>query len=127
MDSTVALPSNAMNPQVTDESAAITKNHEQIERITYLASLVSRFEDVDAMLDTLRSVTATWNKSAPLSTENAQKLQDLERDLKNYLITKDQVRAFTAESLEQQLKNRGRSGGLMGRSYLNVLEVLGLS
>ncbi len=81
----------------TDEQAT--------EKVTYLASLVSNINDVDPMLDTLREITASRKPNEPLqlSGEERARLQQLESQLSEYLISKDPVRAFTPESLQAKL------------------------
>lgn len=76
-----------------------------IERITYLASLVSNASDVDPMMDTLREVTAHQTPNQPIQLSNEEKalLQQLDSQLIDYLTTKDPVRAFTPESLQAKL------------------------
>ena len=92
--------------QEVDSSVQTKQDREQIDRITYLSSLVSKFEDVDPMMDVLRSITASWDGSTPLDAVDSRKLQALEQSLKDYLVHKDPLRAFTAESLEQQLSSK---------------------
>jgi hypothetical protein len=80
--------------------------HQAIEKVTYLASLVSNRLDVDPMLDTLRAITSRFNAGdeIKLTNEERQRLEQLEAQLAEYLITKDPVRSFTAESLSKQLE-----------------------
>lgn len=76
-----------------------------IEKLTYLSSLVSNVRDVDPMLDTLRDVTASRDpQQSQLSDEQRAQLQQLERQLNDYLLTKDPVRAFTPESLQAKVE-----------------------
>ncbi len=89
-------------PQDTN-TAKIKQDRDQIERVTYLASLASNYQAIDAMMDALRSVTADWDGTSPLSSAQTDRLRDLEGRLTQYLITKDPVRTFTADSLAKQL------------------------
>ncbi len=86
------------------------KAHEQIDRIVYLASLTSKFDEVDPMMDDLRSITASWDGQSALESSQARRLNELEARLKQYLITSDPVRTFTTESLSQQLADHGGKG-----------------
>lgn len=72
-----------------------------IERVTYLASLVSDIRAVNPMLETLRFITAqhAQEPQPTLSTEEQAQLRRLEVQLSEYLLTKDPVRAFSRESL----------------------------
>lgn len=127
MEATTAaapLPATPLQASQPDQDG-IARSRAQIDRITYLASLASRFEDIDPLMDTLRGVTATWDSAQPLQPAELQKLQTLESELKTYLITKDPVRAFTAESLEQKLEERAARGGKHKATYLNIPAVLG--
>lgn|GEM_PF-976767 len=77
-----------------------------IERITYLASLVSNLQAVDSKLDTLRVITARVGAGNQISLGESERSQllVLENDLKNYLVTSDPVRSFTAEKLQRRLE-----------------------
>jgi len=77
-----------------------------IERVTYLASLASRLEDVDPMMDALRSVTVRWHQSEQMSPNDQAALEGLERKLKDYLLHSDPLRNFTPQSLEQRLQDQ---------------------
>src|SRR5688572_17658278 len=89
-------------PQETN-TAKIKQDREQIERVTYLASLASNYQAIDGMMDALRSVTAIWDGTSPLPDAHTDRLRDLEGRLTQYLITKDSVRTFTSDSLARQL------------------------
>ncbi len=84
----------------------VDQDRQLIDTIVYLSLLASKHEDIDSMMDTLRFVTARWNGKQPLEDKDRQALVGLEDDLKDYLITKDPLRDFTAESLEVRLKKR---------------------
>jgi len=83
----------------------------RIDRIIYLASLVSNKNEIDHYLDKLRLITS--KASDTINAEDEKTLATLERDLRNYLITLEPLRAFTAESLEQQLYERLQAGKLI--------------
>lgn len=82
-------------------------NNEQvsqlIERIVYLTSLASRRQDVEQFADTLSMITARWSKNEAMSEGDQKQLQSLEDEIKLYLVTKDPLRSFTLESLEQRV------------------------
>lgn len=75
-----------------------------IEQVTYTASLVSHPEEVDAALDPLRSITSRVNPSASLSQNDKEKLVSVQKQLEEYLVTKEKLRFFTRESLQIQIE-----------------------
>lgn len=77
-----------------------------IDRITYLASLASEGKVIDPMLDSLRRITAAWDNSQPLEKPARAQLARLESEIKDFLITKDPLRSFTAEDLEDRVRLR---------------------
>lgn len=72
-----------------------------IERIVYLASLVSEPHSVQSTLDKLRTITANSAQSSP---EGTKALRSIEAELEDYLIHKEQLRSFTPESLQQNIE-----------------------
>jgi hypothetical protein len=77
----------------------------KIDRIIYLCQLASVPAKVDVLMNTLRTITARWDGGAPLPVEDINKLEQLETDLRHYLIYYDPLRKFTPESLEQRVAN----------------------
>jgi len=76
---------------------------ELVDRIVYTASLASNFQDIDAILEPLREVTAVFDISKPLPAEAEQRLLGVQRQLENYLVTEERLRQFTPESLALQI------------------------
>lgn len=76
-----------------------------VERVVYLASLVSNKNTIDPMMDTLRFITSRHGAGQTLTLTNEERLnlKALESQLSNYLVTQDPVRAFTPESLTAKL------------------------
>jgi hypothetical protein len=74
-----------------------------VENITYLASLASSREEIDADLDTLRLITSKYQPGRSFSASEVSSLQTLHTRLKHHLIHEDPVCAFTKESLEQKV------------------------
>src|SRR5882724_1322897 len=72
-----------------------------VERIIYLASLVSEPHDVDTTLDKLRVVTATGTQQ---SLEGRKTLEVIQSELEDYLVHKERLRSFTEETLRTNLK-----------------------
>jgi hypothetical protein len=84
----------------------------RIDRITYLASLVSDKNEIDQYLDKLRLITSRTNTAA-LSATDAKTLAGLEQELRSYLIHKEPLRSFTPGTLEQHLYERLQAGRLI--------------
>ena len=96
--------------------------HALIDRILYLASLASKRQDVDPMLDTVRDVTSRWNGDAPLAAADESKLKDLEIQMKHYLVTRDPLRSFTIDSLERRVVGKAKDSPRNGvNSFLATI------
>lgn len=113
------IPVADMNEQI--EYAK--QRHAQIDRIIYLASLASKPDDIEPMMDDLRVITATWDGKSFLDQSQERRLDVLEVRLKQYLIASDPLRTFTEESLNQQLASHEGRGklGLASRSLMVIL------
>ena len=74
-----------------------------VDHITYLASLVSSEEVVDVDLDKLRLVTSSYQPGHSFSPAEVDTLQELRAKLEHHLVYEDPVRAFTQESLDQEV------------------------
>jgi hypothetical protein len=74
-----------------------------VENITYLASLASSREEIDADLDTLRLITSKYQPGQSFSATEVGSLQTLHARLEHHLIYEDPVCVFTKESLEQKI------------------------
>ncbi len=98
--------------QPASNEEGLRQAREQIDHITYLASLASRRDEVDVMMDTLRRVTAKWNGTGPLEDADQHSLATLEHDLKEYLVRTDPLRSFTLETLEQRVQSHNTRKGL---------------
>lgn len=72
-----------------------------IDRITYLASLVSEPSGVDPMLDKLRVVTAKPTQPSP---EDIEALKSVQSQLEDYLVHREGLRSFTKESLHMNIE-----------------------
>lgn len=94
----MGLPSAAANTIKTDGTRLI-------DRIVYIASLATNRTEIDPYLDVLRSITARSKlEEIQLSEANKNALNGLESQLKNYLVSREKVRLFTAESLDLQIE-----------------------
>ncbi|HEX7963140.1 MAG TPA: hypothetical protein VF466_00970 [Candidatus Saccharimonadales bacterium] len=72
-----------------------------IDRVIYLASLASDPRGVDTTLDKLRLLTAKGTKP---SAQDIGELQSIEAELEDYLLHKERLRSFTAESLRANME-----------------------
>lgn len=78
--------------------------NERINRIIYLASLVSDSIQINEYLDPLREFTARRESpNEPLSPSEDAMLTVLESKIRDYLLVKEPLRSFTPETLEQRL------------------------
>ncbi len=89
-------------------SVVTNQDRQLVDRILYLGSLASRRQDIDPLMDTLRVVTASWNPVQPLSASQDRQLKELEKKLKDYLVTLDPLRSFTYETLEKRLMEQAQ-------------------
>lgn len=74
-----------------------------IDSILGVASLASRPNDIDSILDGLRGVTAAMRPGEALSEAQIRILVDVYMQLERYLTTADPLRVFTREELEARL------------------------
>lgn len=72
-----------------------------IDRISYLASLVSEPQTVDTTLDKLRLITSRTSRP---TAQDVQTLKSIETDLEDYLIHKERLRTFTKASLRANIE-----------------------
>lgn len=98
---------------------------ELIDTDVYLAALASNPHDIDPMLDTLRQVTANVSVTKKLTEDQKAALLNLRHDLENYLVTKEQMRVFTPESLSLQLEHQ-KTGGNTRHAMVLLGIVLGI-
>jgi len=97
---------------------------ELIERIVYTASLVTHPEEVNALLDPVRLATAHLRDGqGSLSGTDRQKLLATQRQLEEYLITRERLRSFTPETLRIQIEQHMR-GDANRKSRLQVVGVV---
>lgn len=92
-----------------------------IDRIIQLTRLCSDPKAIDPMLDSLRLITANWDRVSPLKSDDVARLQQLEKALTAYLITEDPLRKFTPGTLETHLKTEPTSGERAKRGLITIL------
>ena len=74
---------------------------ELIDRISYLASLVSEPKTVDITLDKLRIITSQTSQP---SAQDIQTLESIQAELEDYLINKERLRTFTKATLRANVE-----------------------
>ncbi len=72
-----------------------------IDRIAYLASLVSEPSTVDTTLDKLRIITS---RTSNPTTQDVQTLKVIQTELEDYLVHKERLRTFTKASLRANIE-----------------------
>lgn len=92
-----------------------------IDRIVQLARLCSDRKAIDPLLDSLRVVTANWDRVSPLKPDDIARLEKLEENLRIYLLTKDPLRKFTADTLEAHIKTGATSKVRARRGLITTL------
>lgn len=98
-------------------------DQQAIDRVTYMASLASKADDVDPMLDTLRGITSKQAEGEPLALQASERqaLVKLEADLSDYLTTRDPLRSFTKESLKATVDKHFKFADPAFRARLHVI------
>lgn len=84
--------------------ADIRDDRQLVDRILFLRSLTTKSPEVDSMMEALIVVTGHWKAGTALSIRDRGALDELEAKLKHHVLTVDPAHAFTAESLEQHLR-----------------------
>lgn len=73
-----------------------------VDIVVYAANLVSQPQQIDNLLETVRSITSNSNAQA-LSDDDQSNLQQTYLAIEDYLVNKEPVRTFTKESLRQMI------------------------
>lgn len=72
----------------------------------YLASLASNAKEIESYIRPLRELKRLRSKDDTLTPEEEEVLDRIENSIKQYLLTSEHLRSFTAETLEQHLYER---------------------
>lgn len=99
-----------------------TDDQKLVDSVFYLSSLASESKEIDPMLDTLRDVTSDWDGVSALSDEKRGALEGLIAELKAYLISRDPIRSFTPEILDQRLVSALAGDQKKVISFVTLLE-----
>jgi len=95
-----------------------------IEKLLYTASLVTKVEDIDPLLDKVRFITSKSEyQTAGLTNAERATIADIQQQIETYLVTKEQLRYFTPDSLQLQIEQH-MSGGSGGASRTKLMSVL---
>jgi hypothetical protein len=97
-----------------------------LERITYTASLATRYEDISPMLEVMRGITARRSPGEPLASEDHSRLLEVQKQLEDYLVSREPLRLFTLDSLHLQIDQHLR-GDTSHKSALQVGAVIVIS
>jgi len=98
-----------------------------IERITYTASLATNPKAIDSILDSFRDVTVRIDPAKPLSSSDHAKLVKVQHELEKYLVQKETLRSFTAESLRLQIEQHLQGNvGKKSQARLSIVIVLAI-
>ena len=98
-----------------------------IDRIVYTASLATRSEDVDGMLDALRVITSQVNRDDPVSDSRKKDMADIQRQLEQYLLTKEKVRSYTPDSLKLQISLHMQGNNYTKRTRVQLWATVGVA
>jgi len=96
-----------------------------IERTVYTASLATRAEEVDPLLDPLREITTRIvDKAQPVIPTDSETLHGVQRQLEQYLLTQEKIRLFTPDSLHLQIDLHMQGNNYLRKSRLQLGIVL---
>jgi hypothetical protein len=102
-------------------------SQDPIEKLFYIASLVTKVEDIDPLLDTVRFITSKSDyQTVGLTDAERATVADVQRQLEAYLVTMEQLRYFTPDSLQLQIEQH-MSGGGGSASRTKLMSVLVLA
>ena len=84
------------------EDIALPTDASYIDIVTSVAAMVTKPQDVDKMLDMVRSITAS-RTAEQLTGEDKSALMDVYIELENYLVSKEPLHKFTTVALRDSL------------------------
>lgn len=94
-----------------------------IDKIVYLASLVSDPMTIGQKLDRMRGITAAHTRGTALSNKDTATLENVYGEIEQYLISQDPQRVFTAEELRQRVVERFELKGHITRLRKKLLTI----
>ncbi|MGF7228355.1 MAG: hypothetical protein ACQR33_00010 [Candidatus Saccharibacteria bacterium] len=98
-----------------------------IDNVLYLASLASEPAKVDPLLDQLRIITSQWVPGTALQPAARSDLEELSRQIKQYLVTDDPLRNFSPETLEARIESKNQPPKKTASYWLIVVACLALA
>jgi len=99
-----------------------------LDKIVYLAGMVSQPQAIDPLLDRVRRVTAQMTPGTALTPQSRADLEMTYQAIEEYLINDEPLRSFTKESLESQTQRYleiGTKGGLERKIRRQVFLIVG--
>lgn len=85
------------------ETSSRSRPKTVVDMVTYAAGLVSNSNDIDPMLDSVRSITSKLKPGEAPSSEDSRSLISTYLKIENYLLTEEAIRKFTRKELRSQL------------------------
>jgi len=86
-----------------NETSSRSRPKTVIDMVTYAAGLVSNSNDIDPMLDSVRSITSRLKPGETPTVEDRRSLVNTYLKIENYLITEEAIRKFSRKELRSQL------------------------
>lgn len=93
------LLTEAYDIKLTGDNSTVATDDDYVDSIVNVANLASRVDHIDPMLDPLRELTSSRAPGHSLSSADKDKLLAVFRQVSDYLVTSDPLRAFTYEQL----------------------------
>lgn len=82
-----------------------TSGPSSVDIVIFAANFASQPRDIDQLLDTVRVMTSRMREGTQLTPEDEGKLRETYLAIENYLLTREQARTFTKQSLRQTIAN----------------------
>lgn len=103
------------------EASGAVQNPSPIDVVVFLASLASKPEAIDPLLENVRRISSMQAPGAELSEQDQIALAEDFKKLEQYLIQNEPVRAFSKEELAKKIGNQfTRSGGTNAVFWNNI-------
>lgn len=94
----------------TSEALTDTRPKTTIDMVIYAASLVSNSQDIDPLLDKVRSITARLNPGEKPSATETESLMQAYLKIEQYLVVKEAARNYTRNELRARLDSQLQKG-----------------
>lgn len=100
---------------------AVQEDASSLDVVTYTASLATNKDDIDPILDKVRSLTAKMTPGQPLTPDDEKTLGTVYLELEDYLVEREPLRKFTRENVRQQVIDRFRSSEPRNSSFWDTI------